>query len=209
MIYGRFCNYPTGVSLFHSIKYQSKYDLYRYLSSVSNCVVKLTQCHSNRIEVLDFFPQSRRTLYSIHSADAVISNQSQLSLVVKTADCLPILMWHPKGWMAAIHAGRKGTEQHILARCLAVFIQCIQTVQNISLWFGPAICRSCYEINSELSLHYDLIFENMQQLKAMVDLSVTSLYFSTQCTVCSDRFHSYRKHQKTACRNLSSIRLLS
>ena len=43
--------------------------------------------------------------------DALITTQKNAALVVRTADCLPILIYHSSGIIAAIHAGRKGTEQ--------------------------------------------------------------------------------------------------
>ena len=51
-------------------------------------------------------------------ADAMITNLTALPLQLYTADCLPILFYHPSGVIGAVHAGRKGTELGVLYNTL-------------------------------------------------------------------------------------------
>jgi hypothetical protein len=53
------------------------------------------------------------------TADAAITTRTDVAVAVKAADCVPILLAHPAGAVAAIHAGWRGTAQGIAGRTVA------------------------------------------------------------------------------------------
>jgi copper oxidase (laccase) domain-containing protein len=126
-------------------------------------------------------------------SDALISNAKDIALAVKTADCLPIFLYG-SGYMAVVHAGRQGTLLGITERvCRALqFLG----VDHVDVWFGPASCVMCYEIDQDTHTHFNLLAENKAQIEAVFNkrciryVQGDTEYLCTQCA--SDRFFSYR-----------------
>ena len=63
---------------------------------------------------------------------------------------------------------------------------------DLSIWLGPRICYNCYEINRETQEHYDLVKQNIEQIRSVA--ATATIIDSEQCTACrSHDFYSYRK----------------
>ena len=76
------------------------------------------------------------------------------------------------------------------------------------IWFGPKICFSCYQINKEKDLYYDLYLNNFKQLKESLDEKRYSLISSPFCTKCQNNlWFSYRLEGTQAGRIYSVIGL--
>ena len=127
-------------------------------------------------------------IYSI-TGDAMFTKDHGVGLTVKTADCLPILV-SAGPFIGVIHAGREGTLSRIsieMANRLYAY-----GINNAALWFGPASCVCCYQIDRETNSYFDLIAENKAQWQEIFGSNV-QFYCSNDCTQCSpDRFFSYR-----------------
>lgn len=172
------------------------------LSLSHHPTVRMHQTHSNNIAVIDT-PIAANTTLWINDTDAVICNQPS-TLLIKTADCLPVIITHPSGWNAAIHAGRKGTETQIIELTARLLTQTIGTTTEFYAWFGPRICHRCYQIDPVNNSYYDLIKHNTDQLYRVFG-STIEIEDSGYCTACqNDLFFSYRK-EATAHRIYSGI----
>lgn len=78
-------------------------------------------------------------------ADALVTARPRVGLMVRVADCVPILLADPAaGVVAAVHAGRKGVALDIVAR--AVERMRALGADEISAWIGPHVCGRCYEV---------------------------------------------------------------
>jgi hypothetical protein len=82
------------------------------------------------------------------TCDAMITNHSQLALLVMTADCVPILFYDPQNKAIGVaHAGWKGTVGRIAAKTLVQMKNRYGTnSENLLVYFGPSIRECCYEI---------------------------------------------------------------
>jgi len=81
-----------------------------------NRLILLNQVHEDRIFRLKEAPSS---LPSPLEYDAMITTLPNFFLGILTADCVPIFMIdQKKRIIAAVHAGRKGTELHITTKVL-------------------------------------------------------------------------------------------
>lgn len=113
-------------------------------------VIRLSQVHGREVLGVDGIAQpSGDRLLGV--ADAVISRVRGHLLIVFTADCVPILLADPEtGWMAAVHAGWRGTALRIVDAVLDQLA--IRGVAASSLYalFGPSISGRSYEVGPEV-----------------------------------------------------------
>lgn len=81
-------------------------------------------------------------------ADAIWTDRPDQPLVVRTADCLPILIAHRKGRLvAAVHAGWRGLAAGVVD---AVLDALPAGGESLLAWIGPAICGQCYQVGDEV-----------------------------------------------------------
>jgi hypothetical protein len=85
-----------------------------------------------------------------HAVDGHVTATRGTALAVTVADCTPVLVWHPGGGIAALHAGWRGTAAHILDAGLAALAGQGFPADECRVWLGPAICGSCYEVGPEV-----------------------------------------------------------
>ena len=80
--------------------------------------------------------------------DAVFTNVPGLCLAVKTADCIPVLLYdHHQRSIAAIHAGWRGTVQDIVGNT----IQAMGSQgSHLSAIIGPGISLQSFEVGDEV-----------------------------------------------------------
>jgi polyphenol oxidase len=135
--------------------------------------------------------------------DGSFSNSSEHLLSVLTADCIPVLFYHPDAVVAVTHAGWRGLVNGIIPATLKVL------PKNPVAVLGPAIGRCCYEVSEELAKdfserfgesivdrtyekpHLDLITLAIQQLQ---EGGVSEFEAAHFCTFCHpDLFFSYRR----------------
>lgn len=168
-----------------------------------------------------------RTIHQTHSdvcvlssstsqnADAHYTREPNIGLIVKTADCLPILTYDKsRNLILAIHAGWRGIENQITAKSLQ---QCDFTPSRI--FIGPHILQNSFEVDLDVKEKLlkvfaqpnDQIFRHDHH-KFCINLSAileNQLPIKPETlsldTVTDLRFNSYRRDRANAGRNLSFI----
>ncbi len=169
----------------------------------------MEQVHSDGVKILDPNKHQKQFLLGsftvIKGVDGLIVKKKNVGLVVKHADCLPILIAHPSGVIAAIHAGRKGTEKRIFLKTLSLLVEKFNLTKDLNIWFGPRICKNCYQIDRETDLHYDLVEKNLKQLELLLKPNQYDLMIYPSCTFCDRRFYSYRREGKGVKMNYSVV----
>lgn len=83
-------------------------------------------------------------------ADGHVTVAHGTALAVTVADCTPVLLWHPGGAIAALHAGWRGTAASILDRGLDALAALGFPEEECGVWLGPSICGRCYEVGPEV-----------------------------------------------------------
>ena len=82
--------------------------------------------------------------------DAIVTDQPGLFVGVKTADCVPILLWdEAAGVLAAVHAGWRGTAVNIAGKTVRV-MQREFGAHDIQAAIGPCICQNCFVTRSDV-----------------------------------------------------------
>ena len=87
----------------------------------------------------------------IAGCDGLTTRVRGLALVIRTADCLPIVVWDPiQEVVGLIHAGWRGLVSRLPMRVVS-FVQRVYHSRPQDLWvgIGPAIRSCCYEVGKE------------------------------------------------------------
>ena len=114
-------------------------------------VLTVKQIHSTRIHCVhrdDVTPES----YSLE-CDALLTDKPGLLIAVKTADCLPILIFDPeKKVVGAVHAGWRGSLDEILIHAMeAMQSEFGSHVNTLRVGLGPCAKGCCYEVSDDLA----------------------------------------------------------
>ena len=111
---------------------------------IKKCVF-MNQIHSHKVVIYDENVKNLR-------CDGLITKEKNTALCVLSADCLPLILYHESGIIAALHSGRKGSFENILKECMEQI-----SVQNpnlekmkFHLFILPGICAKNYEIDGEI-----------------------------------------------------------
>lgn len=160
------------------------------------------------------FVQEPRPLDQEHiKADVILTNQPIVTLFMRFADCVPILLYDPVQKVAGmVHAGWRGTisrAAEVAVRGMVDHYQCAP--QNILAGIGPSICVDHYQVGEEVvaaaeqafgektrrvvirkngSFHFDLWNANSLILEAC---GVRRVEQSNLCTYCyNEDWYSHR-----------------
>ena len=164
--------------------------------------VVMSQVHGDTVVVVDQVPAE------VPVADALITGNSELALVVMVADCIPLLL-RSESLVAAVHVGRAGLVNSIALKTVAKMRALGAT--NISGSIGPAICGSCYEVTQDL--HDQVIavhplassktsigtpaLDLPRALVAALETVDVPVVISAGCTLEDAVYFSYRRNQVT------------
>lgn len=160
-------------------------------------------------------------------ADGIWTEQAGLIVTVKTADCLPLLLWHPKLAMA-LHAGWRGFVGGILQNGLSLIKDRGISLAEVNLLVGPAISSYAFEIGPEVKepiakmVPWDFILSkgkddrwhaDLQMAAVAVAVSEGLAWKNVACVRSCTQYevgrpwHSYRRDGARAGRNWSWVAL--
>ncbi|KAF8818260.1 peptidoglycan editing factor PgeF [Rickettsia endosymbiont of Cardiosporidium cionae] len=132
---------------------QSK-EIYQNLLSILNDlnaskIVTLKQIHSNIVLNFDEIKYKYNDIKIIHNkiiGDAIISSDKNIALAVKTADCVPVLLYSDySNFIAVAHCGWRGAKHHIIRNLVSLMSK--NGARNIKAIIGPAIQQYSYEVS--------------------------------------------------------------
>jgi polyphenol oxidase len=85
----------------------------------------------------------------IPEADGIISENSGDILIIRSADCVPVLISSEEGVFAAVHAGWKGLAGGIIGKCVSMMRK--MGANNIDVAIGPAIGPCCFRVGGDVA----------------------------------------------------------
>ena len=167
--------------------------------------------------------------------DALITNVKGIAIGVRTADCIPILLYDPVTHsIAAIHSGWKGTLNRISQKTIFKMTALYGThPEDLRAVIGPGICKKCFQVGEEVvnyfkgngidvsqiyswdgpkaenmkgGHHLDLIEEN-RLLLIESGVPAANISVTPICTYEDARFFSARREGTHCGRIISSISL--
>jgi YfiH family protein len=175
-------------------------------------MASLKQIHSSLSLVAD------RREGCVGEGDALVTGEAGITVSIRTADCLPILLADPVGRaVAAIHAGWRGTHAHIVTETIGrMRSEFGSEAAKLVAAIGPGIGPCCYEVGEDVARLFgmeragrlDLASANVSQL---IDAGVPrdQIGVSGRCTFCDPvQFYSWRRDHDRAGRMISFIGVL-
>lgn len=148
------------------------------------------------------------------NGDGIIVIEKDVAGIIKTADCLPIIIVATGLPMAGIvHAGWRGTVRRISLKAVQKMVELGAEKEGLVVLMGPSISSCCYEVKEDVYSIFDnggfsdRVFRKagdatyLDIREANRELlfreGVTKIYDANLCTYCSDRlFASYRRGER-------------
>ncbi|WP_408899151.1 polyphenol oxidase family protein [Nocardioides sp. R1-1] len=85
----------------------------------------------------------------VPTADGQVSAARELGLMVRVADCVPVVLADlASGVIGVAHAGRRGVQEDVVTR--TVERMRLLGATELAAWVGPHICGRCYEVPATL-----------------------------------------------------------
>lgn len=146
-------------------------------------------------------------------SDAMFTDQPGVALVVRAADCTPIVLADPHAKLVGVvHAGRAGLANGIAAATVRAMRD--QGATRMQAWLGPRACGSCYELPQDL---VDDISAAVPEARSTTPIGKPSLDVGRgliaqlraeqvdvtdlgegACTIEDEQFFSYRRQGKAS-----------
>jgi hypothetical protein len=187
--------------------------------------VSLRQTHSDIIRVITQFPQEKM------EGDVMVTNLPGILLIIKTADCLPVLVVDTQNRaVGAVHCGWRGTRKRVIEKALRTMQRSYGSdFASLCVALGPCISRTCYEVGEDVREKYkgeglqrgvfddhpskkkkylfDLKGANRAQILAM-GIPENNIFSVDLCTHCEEDLFSYRRDRGHAGRLINFIGIL-
>lgn len=156
-------------------------------------------------------------------ADAQYSDESNLGLCISTADCMPILVYHPNSpRILAIHAGWRGVLNKITTKSTLL---AYSDYRELIVFIGPHIQPQSFEIENtfrdqllatckQIELQTKASTENKSLVKLsaivcaqLMEIGVlkSNIFVSSVDTFLDKNYHSYRRDKADSGRQISFI----
>ena len=112
-------------------------------------MIGMEQVHGNNIVRVDKKDEGK----TIKNCDALISNDAEVTLSVRVADCLPISIIDKKSLsFGLIHAGWRGLANGVINNTLKKMQLELKIVNcKLKIYIGPHICQNHYEVKNDVS----------------------------------------------------------
>ncbi|WP_205474623.1 peptidoglycan editing factor PgeF [Nocardioides sp. SYSU D00038] len=174
------------------------------------------QVHGRTVAVVDDGPPAPRP-----DADALVTDRSGPVLLVRAADCVPVLLADPgRGVVAAAHAGRGGVVLGVVHETLDRMRRLGAT--DVTAWVGPHVCGGCYEVpaemRAEVAARVPATFATTSWgtpaldlgagVRAQLELEGVEVVDVARCTVEGDDLYSHRRDGAGAGRIAGLVRMV-
>lgn len=173
-------------------------------------VVWMNQVHGDHVAVVDGPLEAHA---AVDKTDALVTTTPRLALAVVTADCVPVLMGDARaGVVAAVHAGRVGAQNGVVARTVEAMLRVGARPDDISALLGPAVSGRNYEVPEQMAAEVEASLPGSRtttskgtpglDLRAgiarqLTALGITAIDVDPRCTVDDRNLFSHRRDAPT------------
>ncbi|MCW2823167.1 MAG: hypothetical protein JWQ91_84 [Aeromicrobium sp.] len=169
-------------------------------------LVRMTQVHG--VEVVRTNDVRADDAGEVPVGDALITNQVGVGVLVRVADCTPVvLVGLDQPVAGVVHCGRDGLVKGVVAAAVSAFRA--QGAMSVAARIGPRACGRCYELPEEMADAVAAVVPEARSTTSwgtpavdvgagvaaqLRDLDVSYVDIGADvCTIEDDRFFSYRR----------------
>jgi len=153
-------------------------------------------------------------------ADGVVATEAGVTLMVRAADCVPVLLVAPaEAVVGAAHAGRPGVAAGVVPATVARMRDL--GADRIEAWIGPHVCGRCYEVPEQLRADVSAVVPEAfaetswgtpsldlgAGVRAQLERLDVLVHDASRCTRESADLYSYRRDGERAGRLAGVVRL--
>ncbi len=153
-------------------------------------------------------------------ADGIVATTSGMTLLVRAADCVPVLLVAPdQGVIGAAHSGRPGLVAGVAPATVARMREL--GAGRIEGWIGPHVCGRCYEVPEQMRAAVAAVVPDSYAetswgtpsvdlgagVRAQLEELDVAVHDVSRCTRESDDLYSYRRDGERAGRLAAVVRL--
>ncbi|GAA3535293.1 peptidoglycan editing factor PgeF [Aeromicrobium panaciterrae] len=166
-------------------------------------LVRMTQVHGADVAWTDGVAPGE-----IPVVDALLTDQVGVGVLVRVADCTPIVLAGLDEAVAGvIHCGREGLVQGVIPAAIGAVRD--RGAESIEAWIGPRACGRCYEVPEEMA---DAVAAAVPEARSTTSWRTPALDIGAgvvaqlrelgvqvndlgdhSCTIEDERFFSYRR----------------
>ncbi|HEX7738284.1 MAG TPA: peptidoglycan editing factor PgeF [Marmoricola sp.] len=184
-------------------------------------LVDLRQVHGDRIDVAED-PIDPDAPDGRPEADGVVTARPGLTLMVRAADCVPVLLADvERGVIAAVHSGRPGLVAGVVPAAVQRMLDL--GAAEITAWIGPHVCGRCYEVPPTMQAEVAAVVPQARSttswgtpaldigagVRAQLEAAGTAVVDVSACTRETPALYSYRRDGAGAGRLAGLIRIRS
>lgn len=181
-------------------------------------IATLKQIHSDAVV------RVREQRGCLGQGDALVTSESEVFLMIRTADCVPVLLVDRlRRVVGAVHAGWRGTAAEIVLKTVRrMELEFGVRTADLEVAIGPSIGECCYEVGADVGskferwnpefangtepVHLDLVDVNRRQLE---EAGVREIAVLGMCTRCGgEEFESYRRDKEKSGRMVSGVAMI-
>lgn len=153
---------------------QAPYETLNLGGTVGDDPAHVLENHNRVFEVIERPFESRYDVWQVHGkhivctdkprpkdqkhfqADGVFTNKPQVTLMMRFADCVPLLFFDPiRHVVGMVHAGWQGTLLKIAAEAVQVAHNAYGSMpEDFIVGIGPSICKECYRVGEGLARRF-------------------------------------------------------
>lgn len=182
-------------------------------------LVDLHQVHGATVDVVGE-PTGADAPRERCEADGVVTTRAGLTLMVRAADCVPVLLADPPARViGAAHSGRPGLVAGVVPATVARMRAL--GAQEITAWIGPHICGACYEVPATMQEEVaDVVPESRSTtswgtpaldigagVRAQLRTVGVAVHQVSACTRETESLYSFRRDGTAAGRQAGLVRI--
>jgi len=180
-----FAGYAKGLNAKQTLSLEQE-KLFLENSFLAKKVQLLHQVHGN--DVIDYDYDTLKSSTNFYTADAHLTTNSDISLGIRIADCVPVTIWSnenksSKPFVIALHCGWQSIHKNIISKALTKVAKSIQ-FDKVNYWIGPHIQQNRFEVHQDVFSHFDKKFYLSHQDKTKKYINLKSIIIEQIIDYC-------------------------